>query len=170
MDTHEHIEDGRTVEAVMIDEHTDPKAANIEQVKDQPRHRSSKFKSRPPLLLDIESEQPDNPVEAKHAGGAGESSEELLQQLLVNTETAAQRTQSAKDKWQLTALVLTMLLVSAIVVIAWLSFGVSSAGSLKGRLQVESQSLKEKLNTANVQITGMKGEIEKMREQVQNVE
>jgi len=138
-------------------------AANVDvigDVKDGAKYQDT----TPALLLDVA------PIDGtKNSGGAqSESSEQMLRQLLMNTETSAQRTQSAKRKWQLATLVLAMLFAPAVAVIGWLYAEAGVKGTRGGRLVIENQSLREQLNLAGEQIKGFKDEIEAI--QGQNIE
>jgi hypothetical protein len=124
----------------------------IGDVKDRAKYQDT----TPALLLDVASIDG-----TKNSGGAqSESSEQMLHQLLMNTETSAQRTQSAKRKWQLATLVLAMLFAPAVAVIGWLFAEAGATGTRGGRLVIENQSMKEQLNLAGEQIKGFKDEIE----------
>jgi regulator of replication initiation timing len=100
------------------------------------------------------------PMKKQLAGKFEESPEKLLQGLLLNTEASAERTQFAKRKWQFVSLLTGMLLIAAIAISGWLYLEASATGTLRGRLEVENQSLREQINLAGSQITGLKTEME----------
>ena len=87
-----------------------------------------------------------------------ESSEKLLQGLLLNTEASAERTPLAQRKWQLVSLLTGILFVMAAAIVVWLALEVSATRTQQGRLEAENQSLREQLNLAGSQITGLKNE------------
>jgi hypothetical protein len=80
-----------------IPKHTAAREAGIDDVKGRLKYQSSPFNPKATLLLDVLPAESVKPVEA----GSSESPEGLLQQLLMNTEASAQRTQFSKRKWQL---------------------------------------------------------------------
>jgi len=84
----------------------------------------------------------------------------MLQQLLINTESSAEKTQAASRKWQLASLVLVMLLTMTMVTIGWLYVEMNSATAQRGRLQMENQSLREELSSAKTQTAGLKSEVD----------
>jgi regulator of replication initiation timing len=100
------------------------------------------------------------PMKKPPASKPGESPEKLLQGLLLNTEASAERTQFAKRKWQLVSLLTGMLLIAAVAIIGWLYLETGATATLRGRLQVENQSLREQANLAGSQITELKSEME----------
>ena len=83
--------------------------------------------------------------------------EKLLQGLLSNTEASAERTLFTKRKWQLVSLVTVILFVMAAAAVIWLTLETSATGT---RLEIENQSLREQLNLAGTQITGLKTDME----------
>jgi len=86
-----------------------------------------------------------------------ESREKLLHGLSLNTETSAERTLFTKRKWQLVSLLTGILFVTAAVTVIWLTLETSATGT---RLEAENQSLREQLNLAGSQITGLKNDME----------
>ena len=122
--------------------------------------RSIPFRPRAALLLDILPSERTKAIATKPVTGPDESSQEMLQGLLMRTEASAQRTQSSRMKWQLATLALAMLLASMLIVTAWLHIETSTTGTQKARLEMENQTLKEQMNTAGIQINGFKGELD----------
>jgi hypothetical protein len=116
------------------------------------------LKPQPGAPPDIKPIKSAIPAEAAQS----ESSEVMLHQLLMTTEASAERTQSSRRKWQLTSLMLAMVLIPAVAVIGWLYVEMNVTGKQRGRLQMENQSLREQLNTAGTQITSFKSEMEAM--------
>ncbi len=139
-----------------IPEHTAAREASVDEMKGRLKYRSSPFKPKATLLLDVLPAEGAKPVGVE----SSESSEGLLNELLMSTEASAQRTQSSRMKWQLASLLLGMLLVTTIAVIGWLYMEMNATGTQRARLQVENQSLKEQLNLAGAQITGLKGRVD----------
>jgi len=126
-----------------------------DDVKWREKHQTGPFRPRASLLLNV------SPAETKQQSTTqDESPEGMLNQLLINTEVSAERTRSSMRKWQLISLVLGMLLVPTVVVSVLMYSQLSVTGTQQGRLELENQSLKEKLDTAGVQITGFKDEID----------
>jgi chorismate mutase len=136
------------------------KEANVAELKQKAEFREEQFRPKATLLLDVLPAQGAKTVDGKQSGAIAEKPEESLQQLLMNTETSARRTQSAKVKWQLASLVLGMLLAATVVIIGWLYFEMNITRTQRSRLAMENQSLKEQLSTTGAQITGFKGEME----------
>jgi glucose/arabinose dehydrogenase len=66
----------------------------------------------------------------------------------------------AERKWQLISLVTGVLLVMAISLIVWLAVDASATSTQQGKLESENQSLREQLNIAGTQITGLKNDME----------
>jgi len=137
-----------------IPEHTTAKGPGVDEMKGRLKYQSSPFKPKATLLLDI------LPADGVKTNKPSESSEELLQQLLMNTEASAQRTEFAKRRWQLASLLSGMLLVATIVVIGLLYVETNATRTPRGQVQTENQALKEQLNAANVQTTGLKGQVD----------
>jgi hypothetical protein len=125
-----------------------PRSAS--DVKGRLKYQSTPFRPKATLLLDV------LPAESVKTDEPSESSEGMLQQLLMNTEASAQRTQSAKRNWQLASLVLVMMLVAAVAVIGLLYVETNATRTPRGQVQTENPAL----NAANVQITGLKGEVD----------
>ena len=143
-----------------IPERPTARGTGVAEVKAKTEFREEPFRPKATLLLDVLPAEGVKTADRKRAGAAIESPEASLQQLLINTETSAERTQSAKMKWQLASLVLGMLIVGTTVVIGWLYFEMNMTGTQRGRLAMENQSLKEQLNTTGAQIAGFRNEIE----------
>ena len=145
-----------------VPERSTAKATGVSELKTKIDSDTTPFRPRAMLLLDIVPAQGVKTADTdkKKAGVMVQSPEESMQQLLINTEASARRTQSAKVKWQLASLVLGMLLAATVVIISWLYFEMNMTGTQRGRLAMENQSLKEQLNTVGAQITGFKGEME----------
>lgn len=122
--------------------------------------RSIPFKPRAALLLDVLPASSPKAAGIKTQPSSDDSPEEMLQELLMRTETSAQRTQVSRIKWQLATLVLAMLLVPAIAVTIWLQIETGSTGSQRASLEMENKSLKEQINTAGLQINGLKSEFD----------
>jgi regulator of replication initiation timing len=118
--------------------------AIAEQTVDKNQYQA--FNPKATLLLDV------LPAESK----PGESPEKLLQVILPDTEASAERTQLVKIKWQLVSLLTGTLLIAAIAIIGWLYLETSATATL----QDENQSLREQVNLAGSQITGLKTEME----------
>jgi len=131
-------------------------ATIAEQTGAKTKYQSQPFNPKATLLLDVLPAESVKPAASKQ----GESPEKLLQGLLLNTEASAERTQFAKRKWQLVSLLTGMLLIAAVAIIGWLYLETSATATLRGRLQVENQSLREQANLAGSQITELKSEIE----------
>jgi len=91
-----------------------------------------------------------------------ESSEKSLQGLLLNTDASAERTPFAKKKWQLVSLVTGILLIVAVAIVVWLAVDISAAGTQQSKLETENQSLREQLNIAGTQVTGLKNDMESL--------
>ena len=151
---------GNLIQNATTPEKPAAKGANVAELKQKADLREEPFRPKATLLLDVLPAQGLKSVDGKQSDMVAETPEESLQQLLINTESSAQRTQSAKMKWQAASLVMGMLLTAAAVVIGWLYFEMNMTGTQQGRLAMENQSLKEQLNTVGAQITGFKGEME----------
>jgi hypothetical protein len=123
----------------------------VDDVKDRLKYQSP-FRPKATLLLDV------LPAETVKTDKPGESSEELLQELLMNTEASAQRMQSAKSNWQLASLLLGMLLIATIAVIGWLYVETNATGTQRVSQRLENQSIKEQLKLAGAQITALKSD------------
>jgi len=124
----------------------------VDNVKGRLEYQSGPFRPKATLLLDV------LPAETVKTDKPGKSSEELLQELLMNTEASAQRTQSAKINWQLASLLLGMLLIATIAVIGWLYVETNATGTQQVSQRLENQSLKEQLKLAGAQITALKSD------------
>jgi regulator of replication initiation timing len=118
--------------------------AIAEQTVDKNQYQA--FNPKATLLLDV------LPAESK----PGESPEKLLQVILPDTKASAERTQLAKRKWQLVSLLTGILLIAAVAIIGWLYPETSATATL----QDENQSLREQVNLAGSEITGLKTEME----------
>jgi len=130
--------------------------AIAEQTGAKTKYQSQPFNPKATLLLDVLPAGNVKPAASKQ----GESSEKLSQGFLSNTGASAEWTQFAKRKWQLVSLLTGMLLIAAIAIIGWLYSGTSATATLRGRLEVENQSLREQTNLAGSQITELKSEME----------
>lgn len=133
-----------------------------EQTMDKKQYQT--FNPKATLLLNVlpadTGKNAVEPVKKQQTSKHEESPEKLLQGLLLNTEASAERTQFAKRKWQLASLLTGMLLIAAVAIIGWLYLETSTTGTLRVRLEVENQSLREQVNLAGSQITGLKNEME----------
>jgi hypothetical protein len=132
-------------------------------------YQTTAFKPRPALLLDVlpeEDMKKTPPAAVEKAGTKPEDNQnkpdEILAQLLKNAETLALRTQSSKMRWQLATLVMGTLLVPAVLLIGLMLYEMTVGGMQKGRLTMENQMLKSQVNSAGVQINGLKKEIENL--------
>ncbi len=137
-------------------------AAIAEQTVDKNQYQT--FNPKATLLLNVlPTEAGKAAVEPMKkqtpASKPGESSEKLLQGLSLNTEASAERTPLAQRRWQLVSLLTGILFVMAAAIVVWLALEVSAARTLQGRLEAENQSLREQLNLAGSQITGLKNEL-----------
>lgn len=146
-------------------------AAKIETAEVK-TYQTIAFKPRPTLLLDVlpegdfqtESIKPGEQTAGQDAGGrAGDDPQEMLGTLLRNAETCALRTQRAKMRWQLAVLVMGTLLVPAGLLIGLMTYEKNIGVTQKGRLEMENQTLKSRVNSAGVQIDGLKREIENLK-------
>jgi ribosomal protein L12E/L44/L45/RPP1/RPP2 len=133
-------------------------------------YQTTAFKPRPALLLDVlpeENMKNTPPAAVQKAGtkpaGNQKKPDEILVQLLKNAETFAQRTRSSKMRWQLATLVTGTLLVAAGLLIGLMSYEMTAGGMQKGRLEMENQTLKSQVNSAGVQVDGLKKEIENLK-------
>jgi hypothetical protein len=124
----------------------------VDNVKGRLEYQSGPFRPKATLLLDV------LPAETVKTDKPGESSQELLQELLMNTEASAQRMQSAKRNWQLASLLLGMLLIATIAVIGWLYVETNATGTQRVSQRLENQSIKEQLKLAGAQITALKSD------------
>ena len=70
------------------------------------------------------------------------------------------RAAGAERKWQLISLVTGILFIMAVAIVVWLALDISAAGTLQSKLESENQSLREQLNIAGTQITGLKNDME----------
>jgi hypothetical protein len=135
-----------------------------EQAVDKKQYQA--FNPKATLLLNVlpadTGKTAVEPMKKQPAGTQKESPEKLLQGLLLNTEASAERTQFSKRKWQLVSLLTGMLLIAAVAIIGWLYMETSVNGALRGRLEVENQSLREQVNLTGSQITGLKNEMESL--------
>jgi hypothetical protein len=126
--------------------------------------QSTAFKPKATLLLDVQPgdslKKPANKQEQDVRLRSVEAPGELLQQLLMNTEASALRTQSVKMKWQLATLILGLLLASAGAAIGWLVAGTNADGNRQGQMEMQNMSLKGHLDAANAQVAGLKSEID----------
>jgi hypothetical protein len=135
------------------------------------KNKITPFRPTPVLLLDVlaeggsqtESIKP----EARAVGEipdeqAGDNRQDMMESLLRNAETCAHRTQKAKMRWQLTSLVMGTLLISAGLLIGLMTYKINIAGTQRGRLAIENQTLKSQTDSAGIQIDGLKNEIENL--------
>jgi hypothetical protein len=133
-----------------------------EQAVDKKQYQA--FNPKATLLLNVlpadTGKTTVEPGKKQPANTHEESPEKLLQGLLLNTEASAEKTQFSKRKWQLVSLLTGMFLIAAVVIIGWLYLETSVNGALRGRLEVENQSLREQVNLAGSQTTGLKNEME----------
>jgi len=131
-------------------------ATITEQTGAKTKYQSQPSNPKATLLLDLQPADGIKPAASK----SNESREKLLQGLLLNTEASAERTQFAKRKWQLVSLLAGMLLLAAFAIIGWLYLETGATATLRGKLEVENQSLREQANLAGAQITGLKNEMD----------
>ena len=120
------------------------------------KHQSQPFNPKATLLLDVLPAEDVKPAASK----PGKSPGKLLQGFLPNTEASAKRTQFTKRKWQVVSLSTGILLIAAVAIIWWLYLETSAMATLRSRLEVENQSLREQTNLAGSQITELKSEME----------
>jgi regulator of replication initiation timing len=130
--------------------------AIAEQTGAKTKYQSQPFNPKATLLLDVLPAESVKPASNR----PGESPEKLLQGLLSNTEASAERTQFAKRKWQLVSLLTGILLIAAVAIIGWLYLETSATATLRSRLEVENQSLREQTSLAGSQITELKSKME----------
>lgn len=100
------------------------------------------------------------PMEKTPTSKPEESPKKSLQGLSLNTESSAERPHLAQKKWQLVSLLTGILFVTAAAIVVWLALELSATRTQQGRLEAENQSLREQLNLAGSQITGLKNEAE----------
>ncbi len=91
-----------------------------------------------------------------------ESPEKLLQELSLNTEPSPEKTSFAKRKWQLISLLTGILFITAAAMVVWLALETSTTRTQQARLEAENQSLREQVNLAGSQITGLKNDVESL--------
>lgn len=120
------------------------------------KHQSIPFRPRATLLLDV---SPENSISESTAG---ELPEGMLNQLLINTEASAGRTQSAMRKWQLVALISGMLLVPMVLISIMMYSEMNTIRTHRARLEIENDTLQDRLNTAGMQISGFRNKIESL--------
>jgi regulator of replication initiation timing len=135
-------------------------AAIAEQTVDKNQYQT--FNPKATLLLNVlPTEAGKTNVEPMKkqtpASKPEESPEKLLKGLLSNTEASPERTLFIKRKWQLVSLLTGILFVMAAAMVVWLALDLSATGT---RLQAENQSLREQVNLAGEQITGLKTDME----------
>ncbi|MGD0571936.1 MAG: hypothetical protein ABSB11_02835 [Sedimentisphaerales bacterium] len=137
-------------------------AAIAEQTVDS--KQCQMFNPKATLLLDVLPTEAGKtavePMKKMPPSTPEESSEKLLQGLSLNTEASTEKTQLAQRRWQLVSLLTGILFVTAAAIVVWLALEVSATRTQQGRLEVENQSLREQLNLAGSQITGLKNEME----------
>ncbi|MGB7580817.1 MAG: hypothetical protein WBL85_00005 [Sedimentisphaerales bacterium] len=137
-------------------------AAIAEQTVDSKQCQT--FNPKATLLLDVPPTEAGKttvePMKKTPSSTPEESSEKLLQGLSLNTEASAEKTPLAQRRWQLVSLLTGILFVTAAAIVVWLALEVSATRTQQGRLEVENQSLREQLNLAGSQITGLKNEME----------
>ena len=75
-------------------------------------------------------------------------------------QTPNPKAADAERKWQLVSLLTGILLIAAVAIIGWQYLETNSTGALRGKLEMENQSLREQVNLAGTQITGLKNEME----------
>jgi len=92
-----------------------------------------------------------------------EPSEKLLQGLLSKAETSAEKTPFEKRKWQLVSLLAGTLFIITAAISVWLALEMSITATLRDRLEIENQSLREQLTLAGSQITGLKNDLGALR-------
>jgi regulator of replication initiation timing len=138
-------------------------AAIAEQTVDKNQYQT--FNPKATLLLNVLPEDSGKTVvepmkKQTPVSTPQESPEKLLQGLLLNTETSAEKTQFVKRKWQLVSLLTGILFIMAAAMVVWLALDASATRTQQGRLEAENQSLREQLNLAGSQITGLKNDME----------
>ncbi len=155
-----YTEKVKSEKAATMEEMPKTNGSTIKEVKEQVKPRSTAFKPRPTLLIDIAPVDEEKKFTPKETAKPSETPEPMLQQLLINTEASAERTEFSKRKWQLAALVLVMLFIPIGILAGWLYVGMNSASSGRGRMMIENTTLKEEIESAGARITGLRGEIE----------
>ena len=139
-------------------------AAVSEQSVDSRQYQP--FNPKATLLLNILPEDTGKtavePMKKQMTNKPGESTETLLQGLLLNTEASAEKTLFAKRRWQLISLLAGMLLIASMSLNVWMNFETHATKTLQGRLEIDNQSLREQLTLAGSEITGLKSEMEAM--------
>jgi hypothetical protein len=155
-----HTDNNKSGGSATIEKQRMTTGTPADEFKGRLKYQSDSFKPKPSLLLDALPEVEVKPPIKALPHQPKESSQEMLQNLLINTEASAQRTQWAKMKWQLTSLFLLMVLVPTIIVTAWLYSETGRMGAQRGRLEAENLSLKEQLNSTGLRITGLKEEVD----------
>lgn len=81
--------------------------------------------------------------------------EELLQRLLVTAETATQRVELSRRKWQLASLVSILLLIPTLAVTVWLFVDTSTMRMEQARLRMDNYTLTEQLQTSGLQLNNL---------------
>ncbi|MBN2020933.1 MAG: hypothetical protein JW749_12005 [Sedimentisphaerales bacterium] len=164
-----HIDTGGPVNSATVEQPSITSLTGTGKTKSQPKYQTKPFQPKPSLLLDIlpaeefESgvkEPPTPDTESDAALKSNISQEDMLQQLLLNTEKSANRTQSSRMKWQVSSLILLMLLLPMVFITGGLYIENIATGARYGRLQVDNRLLQEQLNSAGIHITGLKGELD----------
>jgi len=79
----------------------------------------------------------------------------LLQKLLATAESAAQRAELSRRKWQLAFLLSTLLFVPALAVIVWLSIDTSTMRIEQARLRMDNYALAEQVKASGIQAAGL---------------
>jgi len=96
------------------------------------------------------------------------SPESLLQKLLITTERLAQKTELARQKWQLIALVLIMLLIPVFALSIWSYVESVSVRTSQANLLITNQGLTVDLQTAKTEVTDMTRRVDLLT--VQNID
>lgn len=134
------------------------------------KNKITPFRPRPVLLLDV---LPENGSQAANivkqfpggqapSGQAGDDSQEMFETLLRNAETCVLRTQKSKTRWQLAVLMMGILMAPAGLLIGLMAYEMKIGVTQTGQLAMENQTLKSRVNSAGVQIDGLKDEIENL--------
>ncbi len=79
----------------------------------------------------------------------------LLQKLLATAESAAQRAELSRRKWQLAFLLSTLLFVPTLAVIVWLSIDTTAVRMQQARLRMDNYALVEQVKASDIQLAGL---------------
>lgn len=81
--------------------------------------------------------------------------EMLLQKLLATAESAGQRAELSRRKWQLAFLLSTLLFVPALAVIVWLFIDASAMRMEQAHLRMDNYTLDEQVKASGIQAAGL---------------